>query len=92
MSESKLSKACIMAVEEENAQFEEQLKKGYIKILRERSGMNLKQFSEYFNIPYRTLQHWEAGDRQCPVYVLELIEYKLRKENIIKCDIDKFCK
>ena len=80
MSESKLQLACKMSFEEENAQFEERLKKDYIKILRERSKMSLKQFSEYFNIPYRTLQHWEAGDRQCPVYVLELIEYKLRNE------------
>lgn len=50
------------------------------KELRQKSGMNLKQFSEYFNIPYRTIQHWEAGDRKCPDYVLELIEYKLQNE------------
>lgn len=92
MKQKQITKACEMAFEEENAQFEERLKKDRLKLLRIRSDMSLKQFSEYFNIPYRTLQHWEAGDRKCPEYLLELIEYKLRKESIIKFDIDKFCK
>jgi DNA-binding transcriptional regulator YiaG len=50
------------------------------KEIRELSGMNLKQFSEYFNIPYRTVQNWDLGLRQCPEYVLELIQYKLNNE------------
>lgn len=50
------------------------------KEIRELSGMNLKQFSEYFNIPYRTVQNWDLGLRQCPEYVLELIYYKLNNE------------
>lgn len=50
------------------------------KKLREQSGMNLTEFSQYFNIPYRTLQHWEHGTRKCPDYLLKLIEYKLIKE------------
>lgn len=54
------------------------------KELRKASGMNLLQFSEYFSIPYRTIQHWDAGDRSCPDYLLALMEYKLRKERIIK--------
>ena len=53
------------------------------KELRNLSGMNLTQFSEYFGIPYRTIQNWERGERQCPSYLIELMEYKLRKENII---------
>ena len=55
-----------------------------LKELRRMSGMNQKQFSEYFGIPTRTIQHWEAGDRKCPEYLLNLMEYKLEKENIIK--------
>ena len=44
------------------------------------SGMNLKEFSEYFNIPYRTVQDWNAGRRTPPEYLLELINYKLENE------------
>lgn len=54
------------------------------KDLRQQSGMNLTQFSKYFGIPYRTIQNWERGERQCPEYLLHLMEYKLKKENIIK--------
>lgn len=55
-----------------------------LKELRERSGMTRKQFVEYFGIPYRTVQSWELGDRDCPEYLLSLIEYKLKHEGFIK--------
>ena len=42
----------------------------------------MTDFAKYFNIPYRTIQNWEAGTRQCPEYVVELIKYKLEKELI----------
>lgn len=51
-----------------------------IKTLIERSGMNLTEFGKYFKIPYRTLQHWVHGERKCPEYLLELMAYKLEKE------------
>lgn len=47
------------------------------KEVREKSGMNLKQFSEFFEIPYRTVQNWESGVRKCPEYLLKLIEFRL---------------
>jgi DNA-binding transcriptional regulator YiaG len=50
------------------------------KEIRQQSGMNLKRFSEYFEIPYSTLQNWEGGHRQCPEYLLKLIQYKIEKE------------
>ena len=53
------------------------------KELRERSGMNMTQFSKYFGIPYRTVQNWELGERQCPAYLLELMAYKLKAEKKI---------
>lgn len=53
------------------------------KELKESTGMNTKQFSEYFNIPYRTAQNWESGHRECAPYLLELMHYKLVKENKI---------
>ena len=53
-----------------------------IKDLRAQTGMSQKVFAEYFNIPVRTIQDWEAGRRTPPVYVVELIEYKIEKENL----------
>lgn len=50
------------------------------KSLRESSGMSMKRFSEYFEIPYRTVQNWDAGINKCPDYLLNLMEYKLNHE------------
>ena len=52
-----------------------------IKELRKKAGMTQKAFAEYFKIPHRTIQNWEGGQNQCPEYLLDLIEYKLKKEN-----------
>ncbi len=51
-----------------------------IKELREQYNLSRQQFCEYFQIPYRTVQDWELGNRKCPESLLELIEYKLQKE------------
>ncbi len=50
------------------------------KELREQSGMGLKQFSDYFGVPYRTVQNWNAGSNDCPEYLMNLFIYKLRSE------------
>ncbi len=50
------------------------------KMIREESGMNRKDFSEWLGIPYRTMQEWELGRRAMPQYVLDLIEYKVKNE------------
>lgn len=52
--------------------------------LRERTGMNRKEFCEFFEIPYRTVTDWELGNRHAPEYVLRLLEYYIRHENIRK--------
>ena len=54
-----------------------------IKELRQAAGMSRKEFSEYFNIPYRTIEDWEAGKRKCPAYLVELIEWKLELQQLI---------
>ena len=54
-----------------------------IKELRQASKMTQKEFSEYFNIPKRSVENWEGGQRECPAYLLELMEYKLKNEGII---------
>ena len=51
------------------------------KDLRQQSGMTQKQFADYFGIPKRTVENWEAGVNQCPQYLLDLMEYKLEMEN-----------
>ncbi len=45
--------------------------------LRKRTGMNRKEFAEYFEIPYRTVQEWELGNRRMPEYLLRLMKYKI---------------
>lgn len=84
MAESKLKKACEMSTEEWSASIDEGMKKDALKMLRIRSGMSQSQFADYFQIPIDTLQNWEQGRRQCPEYLLNLIQYKLTKEKLIK--------
>ncbi len=45
-----------------------------IKALRERYGLTRKQFCEVLEIPYRTVQAWELGDRSCPLYTYMMIK------------------
>ena len=52
--------------------------------LCQQSRMTQTAFADYFGIPLRTVQHWIKGDRDCPEYLIRLMEYKLRRENIIK--------
>lgn len=55
-----------------------------IKELRESTGMNRKEFCEYFEIPYRTVTEWERDNRHAPEYVLRLLEYYIRMEKLVK--------
>ncbi|WP_270458475.1 transcriptional regulator [Faecalimonas umbilicata] len=48
------------------------------------SGMNQTEFTKFFNIPYRTVTGWKNGERSCPEYLIELMEYKLKKEKVWK--------
>ena len=54
------------------------------RAIREKSGMNRKDFSKWLGIPYRTMQEWELGRRAMPEYVLRLIAYKVANENMKK--------
>ena len=58
--------------------------KDEIKKLRESTGMNRKEFCEYFGIPYRTVTEWERGTRKMPDYLLRLLAYKIEMENLTK--------
>lgn len=50
--------------------------------IRAKTGMTQKAFSEYLNIPVWTIQDWEGERRTPPDYVVELIEYKIIKEEL----------
>ena len=58
--------------------------KAKIKELREMTGMNRRQFCEYFQIPYRTVTEWELDHRHAPEYVLRLLEYYIRMEKVME--------
>ena len=51
-----------------------------IKELRKATGMNRRQFSDYFGIPYRTVQDWELGNRHMPDYLFRLMVYRIEME------------
>jgi len=55
--------------------------------LRKSTGMNRKEFAAYFDIPYRTMQDWELGNRQMPEYLLRLIAYKVKIEKLTKGEL-----
>lgn len=54
----------------------------YLIELRNSTGMTRKEFCEYFEIPYRTLQDWELGNRKMPEYLLRLMAYKIKMEDL----------
>lgn len=56
----------------------------WMKSIRKSTGMNRRQFCEYFEIPYRTVTDWELGHRHAPAYVLRLLEYYIRAEGLMK--------
>jgi transcriptional regulator with XRE-family HTH domain len=58
--------------------------KDEIRSLRESTGMSRQEFARYFEIPYRTLQDWELGNRSMPEYLFRLMEYKTRLEGLCR--------
>lgn len=56
--------------------------KDYFIELRESTGMNRKQFCEYFEIPYMTVSDWERGNRRIPAYFLKLLDYYVKNEKL----------
>ena len=55
-----------------------------LRKLRESTGMNRKEFCEYFEIPYMTETDWELGNRRVPPYLLRLMAYKIEMEKLIE--------
>ena len=57
-----------------------------IKELREKMGMNRREFSDYYGIQHRPVHYWEAEKRQLPDYLLRLIKYRAEMEGMVKKD------
>lgn len=45
-----------------------------IRQMRELLNLSQKAFGEKYHIPMRSIQNWEGGQRECPEYVLFLLE------------------
>ena len=67
-------------IDKDAANRERRLVAYQFKAIREKAGMNRKEFSDWLGIPYRTMQEWELGRRKDPEYVLSLISYKVQME------------
>jgi transcriptional regulator with XRE-family HTH domain len=50
------------------------------KAARQRYGLSQRRLAVLANIPRRTIESWESGDRECPEYVLRLLIYWLDHE------------
>ena len=57
-----------------------------VRELRDRLGMNRREFSDYYGIPYSTVQDCEAEKRELPEYLLRLMIYRAEMERLNKKD------
>lgn len=53
-----------------------------IKEIRERSGLSRSEICELLDVPYRTLQNWELGERIPPEYLVALIDFRVRHREL----------
>lgn len=60
------------------------------KELKKKSGMTMTQIYEFSGIPVRSQENWTSKKqrRNPPPYVINLLEYKMKKEGIIKEEND----
>lgn len=56
------------------------VEKRNVKMVMSQYGYNIKGLSERFLIPYRTVQNWVGGQRECPDYVIRMMDEILSKE------------
>ena len=75
------STQCVISVSKDE---EDMSTKDELIELRQSTGMNRKQFCDYFQIPYRTMTDWELGNRTMPDYLLRLMAYKVNVEKLAK--------
>lgn len=56
-----------------------------IKAIRAKTGLSQVKFAAQFGIPTRTLEHWEAGTRVPPEYVVNLLQTAAENAEKEKC-------
>lgn len=63
-----------------------------VKDLRKQAGMSRKGFCNSFEIPYRTLQSWELGEREMSDFSKRLLAYVIKTSELVenyKRDLEK---
>lgn len=53
-----------------------------MKQLQMQSGMNMADFAKSMGVPYQTMQKWCNGTQPCREYILRLIAYKLKYDEL----------
>lgn len=48
--------------------------------IRKRTGLSQVRFCEKYEIPKRTLENWEQGSRECPEYLIKLLDRVVRED------------
>lgn len=48
------------------------------------TGLSQRAFAARFEIPHRTVQNWCEGVNKCPSYLLKLLEYRIKNEEVPK--------
>lgn len=48
-----------------------------VKFIRLRTGMSQVAFADRYHIPVRSVENWESGKRDCPAYVIDLLEFRV---------------
>lgn len=56
------------------------MNKKTIKGIMSQYGYNIKRLSDRFEIPYRTVQNWASGQRECPEYIVKMMDEILSKQ------------
>lgn len=51
--------------------------------MRNRTGLSQVKMGKYLKIPRRTIEAWELKINPEPIYLMELVEYKLKNEGLI---------
>ena len=60
-----------------------------IKEIREKTGLNRKDFCDKYGIPYQTVTDWELGHRNPPDYLIKYMEHFISFHNTSSNTINK---
>ena len=57
------------------------------KEMRQLSGMTQQKFADFFCVPKRTIENWDAGKAQCKQYLIDLFVYRITHldQNFERC-------